>query len=730
MAYKFQKNGQDTDIVISGWENGVARSPLSGIANMQNVNIATENKEVMNSYGRTLQTMTTTSSNGTAAFQDSSHLDLQITFTNRILKGMWITIFSSSNTGQLPNGNYYVLQTSGSGYVLATTYNGSGISGYTAGLTASFSILRQMAKPIASCTEIYNLSGVKYYRYYVLDVAGSVWVYDTTNELSYSTGSPDYVAWSNPDPSVAYFGGSAPTGIAVYNGWLHVFAGDKIYVKPTVNLASTASTSTNWVAFSAGEMNGIPTNSNPHFAYTGHQGSLLYTDGNFIGSIFANTSLLSGTANIQSYASYTASTTTGTISQLFSGSTPTSGSTTPRIPAVFFTALTSGAAKPTALTVGTIYYIEYSRSADTFQVFAALSGGAALDIQTGAVGTQYFNTYYPASSGGNSTITFTPQALNLPTFETATSIGEAGNLVIIGGRENALYPWNQVDLTPSDIIFLPENNTTSLLTVNNMVYAFVGSKGNIYVTNGSTATLVISVPDYCAGIAGSAQSYVEPYFVWGGATYARGKIYFSLQDQVAAVSPFNAKAGNCGGVWSFTPSQNFFYGQDTGLALKLENTNSYFTLNGAASVIVTSQDQDGRGTQYWSGWYDGLSSVKYGIDFTDTSPNTSTPAVIETDLIPTGTLLNKETFKQIEYKLSTPLVTGESIAISYRLDSTSAWTSCGSIISETAFGIGDLSGYIPVNFQRGQWLQLQITLTPTTGTVTNSFVRLVELRVR
>jgi len=730
MAYKFEKNGQDTDIVISGWENGIARSPLSGIANMQNVNIATENKEVMNSYGRVQQTATTSTASGTVAFQDASHVTLSIASSNNQFKGMWITVFNSSNTGQLANGNYYVLQTGGTGFVLATTYNGDSLTTFGSGLTANFTILRGMAKPIASTTETYTMSGVKYYRYYILDAAGSVWVYDTINELSSSTISPDYVSWANPDPSLSYFTGTAPTGIAVYNGWLHVFAGDTIFIKPTVNLADTASASSNWVSFAPGGMNGTPTNSSPHFAYVGRQGTLLYTDGSFIGSIFANSSLLSGAANIQSYAQYTAATTTGTISQLFSGSTPTSGSTTPRIPATFFTSLTTGASLPSAITANTTYYIEYSRGSDTFQVFAALSGGSALDIATGAVGTQYFNTYYPGGSSGTATITFTPQALNLPANETTTAITEIGNLVIIGTQSNFLYPWNQVDTTPQDIISLPENNTVHLLTVNNMAYVFAGNKGNIYVTNGSTATLVTSVPDYCAGVPGSAQSYVEPYFVWGGVMYSRGKVYFSIQDQTAATSTFLAKTGNCGGIWSFVPTQNFYYGQDTGLSLRMENTNSYDTLNGAASVLIKSQSQLGRGTQYWSGWYDGLSSVKYGVDFTDTSPNPATPALIETDLIPTGTLLNKGTFKQIEYKLAAPLVTGESVNLYYRLNATSAWTSCGTIVTEAASGVADLSGYVSVNFQRGQWLQLQAILNPTTGVVTNSFVRLVELRIR
>ena len=85
-----------------------------------------------------------------------------------------------------------------------------------------------------------------------------------------------------------------------------------------------------------------------------------------------------------------------------------------------------------------------------------------------------------------------------------------------------------------DLIPLPETNSVNMITVNNMLYVFAGNKGNIYVTNGSTASLVLSVPDYCAGIAGTQPSYFEPYFVWGDAMYMRGRVWFSILDQVAS----------------------------------------------------------------------------------------------------------------------------------------------------------------------------------------------------
>lgn len=717
MSYRYEKEQSgDRAIVIDGWEKGIAPSPHKGIANMQNVNISTESGEVMISYGRTQQTATSLSTTGSLTFSNASHVNLSMANSNNNFKGNWITVSNSSHSGELANGTYYVMLTAGGGFVLDTTYPGSGIGGYTAGLTADFVLLRTMGTPLGYATEKYSSGSSTYYRYYVLDNQGLVWVYDSVNEGTFS--ATDNVSWFLPDNSSSTPGTTA-TGIAVMNGWLHVFAGYTIWCKPTVLLGTS---SPGWNSFASGIMTSPAITPNPHYAYVGHQGKLYYTDGNFIGSIFPNTSLLTNVANIQSYASYSASTVTGTAS-LIGGSTPTTaGGTAVRIPAVFFT----GGTLPSAISASTIYYIEYSNGAGTFQVFAAASGGSALDIQTGSSGTQYFNTYNPTASGGKATITFTPQRLNLPFFETATAIVEVGNTVVIGTTSSILYPWNQIDPIPGDLIPLPENNVSYMLTVNNMAYIFAGNRGNIYLTNGSAASLALTVPDYCAGIAGTENTYVEAYFIWGGASYLRGRVYFSVLDQTAVANQ-TPKAGNCGGIWSFVPTQNFFIGQDFGLSLRLENQNSYGSYNGVAAVIIPSQVQTARSPQYWSAWYSSVSSPTYGIDFVNSS-TFSTVATIETDLIPTGTMLDKKTFSQIEYKLSAPLFSGETVTISYRKNSTDAYVSCGSVNTETSTNI---AGYFPADFEKSQWLQLKITLTGSGNSLANtSFVRLKEIRIR
>lgn len=610
----------------------------------------------------------------------------------------------------IATGNYYVSYKNGSNQVtISSGYDATGNTPLAHGTTgtATFStIVKNIGRPIAKATEEYSDGSTVQYRYYILDSNSFVWLYDTGVYNRTLTSSGVGTTWFLPD--ISDYSGNLFTGMAILNGWLLVLNSLSIYGKPTSDLGRAFAALTN-----VGLMN--PFVGHTNYAFVGHQGTLNYTDGNYIGQIFPDTSTVSGTTNVQSYAQYTAATTTGTITALIGGALPYSGGI--RIPAVFYT--DANGVQPTNLTAGTVYYIAANAGSGVFQVFAALSDGSAIDVAAGASGNQFFDTFFPISadsgaSGTHALMTFTPQRLNLPFFEVAQSIVEVGNIILIGCIGSVVYPWNQIDATPSSLINLPESNVKTMITVNQMAYIFPGNKGNVYITDGSVASQVISVPDYAAGVPGTPSSYVEPSFTWGDAMYIRGRVYFTILDQTTT------KAGNCGGVWSFVPTQNLYIGQDTGIALRIEARNSYNTYNGVATVLLPSQTQNSSAPLYWAGWYSSVSAPTYGIDYSSTT--TVSPTIIDTDAVPVGTLLNKKTFERIEFKVASPLLASDTVAISYRQDLTSAWKSCGTVKLEA----NRLSGYFSANFEKNQWLQLQSTATPGT---TNSFIRLKEIRI-
>lgn len=1046
MAYHIEK--ETGDIVVDGFEQGIASSPHKGLANIQNANIATQGGEVMASFARAQQTMTNSVATGSLTFLDSTHVNLSIASTNNLFKGNWITVTGSSNTSQLPNGTYYVPPSTGSGFQLANYYNtfsstlpatisyllvagggggatsstttsaggggggkvligttsvtaqaypivigsggaadtngvastafsltapggvkgtinnggnsgagktggpgndgggggagdsvngsagavgfpalggnggtgtvssisgtavtygdgggggslsntviapatggsgngglggvttpsrnggnavantgsgggganssasGSGgnggtgsagiayitypsnsiigatggtisfftsagvaytlhtfltsgtftvpaatpatLSGFTAGLTASFTLTANFGKPLATATETYFNGSTKYNRYYVLDNQNLVWVYDTQNESLYSAS--DNVSWFLPDYQTSYC--TNATGVGVISGFLVVSATTGLYGKPVSLLGNTNTQTTTWTQFFAISAWQGAGNS-AHYIYVGHQGEMYITDNSYIANVFPDSTIATTTVssdNIQSHASWTISTTGNVpydgIASVISGVNPIT-SDGKRVPAVFFTE--NGGILPTAITAGKVYYIQgFSAFFNVYQdplvpdssgvtLTGALSAGAtsgtlttawayatgvynatfsngqiipvnltksgttitwsvpisaggatanvtiagASDILTGSRGPQYYNSFYPIASapaysgvGTTPTFVFQNQRLTLPAFETAQCMAEIGNIVIIGCSGNVAYPWDQVQNLPSSPIFLPESNTTNIITVNQMGYIFTGNKANIYVTDGSQASQVLSVPDYAAGIPGSPATYIEPQFTWGGASYVRGRIYFSVQDQTST------KAGNCGGVWSFIPTQNLYIGQDAGTALRLENKNSYNTYNGMAPILITRLTQIAGSPLYWSAWQSDQSGVSYGIDYSTQGTSASFTTIVESDAMVTGTMLEKKTFKQIEYKLVSALDTAAKVTMSYRKDLTSAWRSCGTANLQP----NRLSGYFPANFEKTQWLQIQMTITPITSTATtNSFVRVSEIRIR
>jgi len=614
-------------------------------------------------------------------------------------------------------GFYYVDYKNTSDKVkLATLFDPTGANPMTHGTsgTATFDTVAVPNSALAKATEKYTTATTTEYRYYVLDINGYVWMYDTKVYDDSLAASGVATLWMLSDPT--NYSTLKFTGMAVLNGWLLVINPSRIYGKPTVDLGRQ------FVALDNAWLN-EPFSTHNNFAMTGTQGKMYYTDGNYIGELFPTTSLVTSIANIQSYATYTASTTTGTVTSVIGGSLPYDPGGV-RIPVVFFT--NQFGTLPTAITEGTVYYIRTNITSGTFNVYTALTGSSQVDIGTGAVGTQYFNTFYPlgAFAGINGTaslVQYSSQRVNLPFYETAQCLVEIDNTVLIGCNGSIIYPWNQVDATPNGPIALPESDVRSMINVNNMAYVFAGNKGNIYITNNSVASLVLKVPDYVAGVPGTPLTYIEPYFTWGDSMYVRGRVYFSIMDQRST------KAGNCGGNWSFVPSQNVDPAQDVGIALRLENQNSYGDYDGVSTILLANEEQAGMiSPQYWAWWQDSYSTGTsvFGVDQTATTPVTS--YIVETDILKSGTLLAQQTYSQVEYDLTTPLATNDSLQLYYRLNSTDAWTTCGSVIEETA---NKISGYFKVAFQKTQVLQFRALIT-TGGTTSSSFVRLKQIRLR
>lgn len=234
------------------------------------------------------------------------------------------------------------------------------------------------------------------------------------------------------------------------------------------------------------------------------------------------------------------------------------------------------------------------------------------------------------------------------------------------------------------------------------------------MTNGTNANLFFDVADHLSNT-------VNPTYVWKDAVFSRSQLYFGFsvkQNVGTTVTEY-------GGLWTVDTASGGGW---------LVNKLSYNTYAGYVSALhcfkgisksTTSStgifgDDDGYGLLI--GWNDG--SVG-GCDITESAPYVNGEAYVISDMIPVGQYLTKRTFENVEYKLSAPLVSGETVALAYRDAITGAFTDIPITQGGSA---GEISGIGSVNFENVQWIQIRATLTSTASSP--SYVRMREMRIR
>lgn len=299
-------------------------------------------------------------------------------------------------------------------------------------------------------------------------------------------------------------------------------------------------------------------------------------------------------------------------------------------------------------------------------------------------------------------------ALNLPAGDQPTWIAELSTDLLIGGIRNWVYPWDRISTSFRYPLIIAENYTTRIVSTNSNAYIFAGNRGRIYVTNGSNMELYRKVPDYVSGAE-------EPYYTWLDACYWRDQLYFSF----TATTNAGAALTTTGGLWAISVSDD---------SLRHTNKLSYDTYAGSATVIVPNViTTNPAGGGLFTAW---THSGSFGVDQGSVDPYTNFQSSIESDLIPIGTYLDSTTIQQVEFKLSQPMVSGEGVKLYYRQNMKDAYVlmSDGSSSSGTFGTVGELSGYVPASFQKGNWLQLKVETSSTATTPT--YTRLKELRIR
>lgn len=666
------------DLVIDGFEKGIAETPYDGTADARNVNLISIPNEASVSFGLTANSFPTYTAASISVATATNLITYTPTANNALYNGASFTVASSAN-GLTAGTKYWVGNLSGSTFKAYKDFSAAlGLSTTTGTFetitsdgTNTFTTIR----PTLAKHQAYDPSSL-YANYYFLDDSSRVWGYFFTNSKWVYLGNAN--------------NGSNGNGLACYQGWILAFDDYSVWSLPTDFMTITWQNTAGTVI-----LNAYPVGSNPnHTAIVGYDDTVYYCDSQFIGSILAYSDYARGLVTAGDAGADTI-----TLSYRYGAA-----------PAVNSTIVFYGGSLPAGISLDTVYYIVGAPTSVTalggkFQISATL-GGATLNI-TGD-GTGNYRNFDPKVIGSR---LWTTQALALPSFEVAQCLAVLGSDLLIGCITNRIYPWDKLSISVRSPILISENNVQRLITVNTNTYIFAGNRGRIWKTNGSQASIYKKIPDYIFGA-------IEPYITWQGVGYNRNQIYFSF----SATNNAGTALTTAGGLWALDVDKD---------VLRMPNKFSYNTYAGYAGCFIPTQETTttGNGFGFQVGWTDGAGA--YGVDITSSTPYSNYETYIETEIIPVGTLWTRRTWEQLEYLLGAPMVSGEGVKIEYRTNLTASWASAGAFQSSsdnTSTVAGTISDVLIPTFENVQWIQLRVSTKSTASTP--SYTRLREVRLR
>lgn len=265
--------------------------------------------------------------------------------------------------------------------------------------------------------------------------------------------------------------------------------------------------------------------------------------------------------------------------------------------------------------------------------------------------------------GNSATYTMTEQALDLPPNYRIKCIEELGNNLMCGTWQGTnvydlriadIFPWDRSSPSFGQPITMNENGVHALLNIGNALAVFAGIEGQVYISDGVSATPIAIIPSSITNISGG--KYIE--FLPGAVANFKKKIFFGVSS---------------GGTSTAIPGMGVYSLQRTsrGNILLHEHTISEGSdgdgeiLNIGALLPITRDE-------LLVSW---RSATTYGIDkTTNTSYNTSYGGYFISPMYRVGTSDQTRKFQEAEINLARPLRTGEGVKLSYRNDLTDSFT--------------------------------------------------------
>jgi hypothetical protein len=327
------------------------------------------------------------------------------------------------------------------------------------------------------------------------------------------------------------------------------------------------------------------------------------------------------------------------------------------------------------------------------------------------------------TAGSPPTATLTLVALDLPEGVYIVTFAELGKFLMIGTcgastwatrnnyKKASIYLWDRVSTSFNLPIQINENSIQQMFSDNNKLYVVAGIKGNLYVTDSTNYYLLKKLSwnadrppsAFCqfypnaigmnnnGNLLIGSSTYADPYA--GGDTASKHGIY-----------EVELKSGQYNSVLKTIPNNG-----DTG----------------ASSALYIGCINSGANDTTVFGWQSGST---YGLDTTDTTVYTSYTAVIESSLYQVGTRLNRHSpYQNLEFTLQKPLITGQAIRISYRVNGASSYTTIGTFDYATLGGV--ISHNTKALIDDAETLQIKIELTQPTSATVGQNINLMNIKI-
>ncbi len=279
MSYRIEGK----DIVISGFEKGIADSPYLGISDMRNIDNITVPGEASAGFSVT-NTVTQVAVSAAAVTVDDPTDTFTWAGTTPLLANTAITTTAG---GVNVNNAYYIVNPTGTTFQISLTAGGSPAA--VSGASGVFSTINMGKPKFFAPLSLASSSGFTY-SYFMADDNGRVWYYYQGSQWIYMKS-----LGANNENTGGGSSGNNGNGLVIYKNYLFLFRQQQLeyiqvaaanVVSTLTNLTTAGNWNLTWQSLTAGWITTNQPADVSHYAIVGQDDVIYFCNTAFVGSLF------------------------------------------------------------------------------------------------------------------------------------------------------------------------------------------------------------------------------------------------------------------------------------------------------------------------------------------------------------------------------------------------------------------------------------------------------------